>query len=128
MKKIKKLKKEKFEHKCFFGITSNAHIARVVSLLNKYTGCNFSLLENDENITTFFYNNPTTEIYLLKNKDFNLLLNPNLRGIDYLVLLYTSQPDFCETFFTSIRMLNKENDIVYASKILEKDIDKKYRF
>ena len=126
MKKIKKLKKDKYENKCFFGITSNAHIARIVSLLSKYTGFSLSLIESD--ITTFYYDDESTEIFLIKNKDFNVIQNPNLRGVDYVIMLYTNNSQLCNIFFTAIRRLNIEEDIIYASKVLEKGIEKRFRF
>jgi len=122
---IKRLKRDKYENKCFFGITSNAHVSRIVSLLNKYTGFNLSLIKNE--VTIFYYENDFTEIILAKNKDFNIIVNPKLRGIDYVILVYTNNSSLCGSFFSAIRKLNTEKDIIFASKILEKGIEKKFR-
>jgi hypothetical protein len=126
--KIFRIHKDKFQEKCFYGISSHAHEARIVTLLNKYLSIELSILEVQNKLAIFKYEKEDTQIVLLKNIDFNLILNPKLRGVNYVLIVLTDNDAMCKNVFEGIRKLQAENeDIVYAGKIFEKNIDKKFK-
>jgi len=126
--KVFKIRKEKFETKCYFGISTQAHEARIVTLLNNYLDINLSLLETKEKHTIFRCETEFTQVVLLKNMDYNVIYNPKLRGIKYVLFVFSDDEEICSEFLGGIRKMAAENDdIIYANKIFEKDIEKRYR-
>ena len=128
MSKVFRVHKDKFQYKCFFGISSQAHEARIVTLLNKYLNIELSILEVKEKYRIFKFEKDDTQLIFLKNIDFNIILNPKLRGVNYVLIALSDNETVCSEVFEGIRKLLAENeDVIYAGKVFEKDIDKKYR-
>ncbi len=122
-----KLKKEKYKHECFFGITSYTHEARIVSLVNKMFNVSLQITEDNEDEIIFMYEDDTKLIFLLKNMRKYRLLNQKLRGVNFVILVYSNE-DVCDYYFEQLlKMKNEEEDIIFSGKLMPSHIDKRFR-